>query len=127
LEVTLNEYKELSSLDPPLGKGDPRISFRVRSYSKGVLFNNVTTKILLSEDDISEWKGTARDIVDIHTTADSVIVNPIVIDSDVASDDDYSPNGAYVTGPFTNGKTYNNITRQNTYVSVTFGLKFIRR
>jgi len=125
LEVTLTQYKELSVLDAG-GYGDPRISFRVRAYSEGLLLNDVTTKLLLNREDIYEWSGTARDTVTIHTLADSVIVNPIVKDADVLSDDDYSPNGAYVT-KFTNGSTYNNVERKNNDVSVTFGLKFIRR
>jgi hypothetical protein len=128
LEITLNAYKELKPLDPT-GYGDPRISFRVRTYSEGVSLNDITTKLLLDREDINEWNGTARDTVTIHTMVDSVLVNPIVKEADVLSDDDYSPNGVYVTGPFTSGDTYNNITRQNTNadVSITFGFRFIRR
>jgi len=125
LEVTLTAYKELSTLDPT-GYGDPRISFRIRAYSEGVLLNDATTKLLLNRDDIYEWNGTAKDTVTIHTLADSTVVNPIVKDADVSSDDDYSPPGAYVT-KFTNGSAYNNVERKNDNVSVTFNLRFFRR
>ena len=125
LEITLTAYKELSTLDVG-GYGDPRISFRVRDYAEKSLQGDVTTKLLLNRDDIYEWTGTARDTVTIRTFADSVFVNPIVKDADLASDDDYSPDGGYVT-EFINGSTYNSIERKNSNVSVTFNLRFFRR
>jgi hypothetical protein len=125
LEVTLTAYKELSTLDPT-GYGDPRVSFNIRAYSQGLSLNNNTTKLLLNREDIYEWTGTARDTVAIHTSADSVVVFPIVKDADLTVDDDYSPDGWSFRG-FTNGTTFNNYQSKNSYVSVTFSLRFIRR
>jgi hypothetical protein len=128
LVVTLTKYKELSVLDPG-GYGDPRVSFRVRAYSEGLLLNDATTKLLLNRDDIYEWNGTARDTVTIHTLADSVLVNPIVKDADVLSDDDVSPppGEGWTVRRFTNGSNYDDLESKNDKVSVTFGLRFIRR
>jgi hypothetical protein len=125
LVITLTAYKELSALDPT-GYEDPRVSFRVRKKKKKILQADATTKLLLNKDDITSWTGIARDTVTIRTFADSVIVNPIVLDADAFSNDDYSPSGVYVT-KFVNGSAYNNIEGKNSYVSVTYDLKFIRR
>ncbi|GBU25190.1 hypothetical protein R83H12_01831 [Fibrobacteria bacterium R8-3-H12] len=130
LVVTLTAYKELSTLDAG-GYGDPRISFRVRSFLRGVAspLTDNTTKLLLNRDDIYEWSGTASDTVAIHTSADSVLVNPIVKEADVLSDDDYSPSGSYIIGPFTNGATYSVADKEdaNHYIRITYGFKLIRK
>jgi len=125
LEITLTKYKELASLDP-IGYGDPRISFRVRAYRQGTNLNDNTTALLLNKDDINEWTGSVNATVTISDLADSVLVNPIVKDADVGFDDDVSPPGYYVKN-FTNGTTFNNIESKNSYVSVTYSLRFYRR
>jgi len=125
LEITLTKYEELGSLDP-VGYGDPRVSFRVRAYRQGTNLNNNTTGLLLNREDIRLWTGSVNATVTISDLADSVLVNPIVKDADVASDDDVSPNGYYVKN-FINGTTVNNIESKNSKVSVTFSLRFIRR
>lgn len=128
LEVTLTAYKELHALDVLGNSGDPRVSFNVRTYSANKsLLDNDTTKLLLNKEDTAEWTGTARDTVTINTTADSLVVFPIVLDADVSVNDDYSPNGASLKGPFTTGMSYSSITRANDDVSVTFGIRFIRQ
>jgi hypothetical protein len=125
LEITLTKYEELGSLDPT-GYGDPRISFQVLAYRQGTRLNNVTTGLLLNQDDIRIWTGSSKATVTISDLSDSVVVYPIVLDADVMSDDDVSPNGCSVKN-FINGTTYNDIERKNSKVSVTFSLRFIRR
>jgi len=128
LEITLTAYKELSPLDA-IGYGDPRISFRVRDYAEKSLQGDVTTKILLSRDDITEWAGTVRDTVTIRTFADSIIVNPIVIDDDSPfNDENVSPPGVYILkSNIRDGVSTNNIESKNDKVSVTYRLRFFRR
>jgi len=124
LEITLTKYEELASLDP-IGYGDPRVSFRVRAYRQGTIFNDETTGLLLNQDDIRIWTGSAKATVTISDLADKVDVYPIVKDADATFDDDVSPDGYSLTG-FTNGTTHN-LESRNSKVSVTYSLRFIRR
>lgn len=124
LEITLTKYEELGSLDP-IGYGDPRVSFQVLAYRQGTKLNDNTTELLLNQNDIRIWTGSAKATVTISDLADKVEIFPIVKDADTAFDDDVSPGGYSITG-FINGTT-KEFESKNSKVSVTYTLRFYRR
>jgi len=88
--IELTSYSEEAVLDAG-GYGDPKITVNVKSYVGDAVAKNVTTKILLDKEDITSWSGSVKDTVEVYPTADKIVIQPIILDKDVLSDDDVSP------------------------------------
>jgi hypothetical protein len=93
--IELTSYSELAILDAG-GYGDSKITVNVKSYIGDAVVRNVTTKVLLDRDDITTWTGSVKDTVQIYSTADRIVIQPIIVDKDVLSDDDVSPPSRYI-------------------------------
>ncbi|GHV17084.1 hypothetical protein AGMMS49938_17660 [Fibrobacterales bacterium] len=133
--ITLKEYEELSSLDGTGSKGDPTISFSIKTFTNGTPLATSASKILLNRNDIDYWSGSISDTISINPATDSLIISPKVLEKDALFDDDISPSGGYIRSPFIgdNGttlqsyRTYKDIVSKNSLCSITYDLKFIHK
>ncbi|MCF0217237.1 MAG: hypothetical protein HUK21_12320 [Fibrobacteraceae bacterium] len=99
MRLTLTYYEQIKAgLDGTSSytDGDPRIKFKIHVLdSYGDTLKTFTSKTLLSKDDTGYWTGSQSDVFDIPAGVKRIWVCPIVTDSDVMFDDDYSSNYCY--------------------------------
>jgi len=91
--ITLTSWQTTED-DGLLGGGlDPRIHFVVTAYLNGRQISSNTTGYLLDEQDIAKsWTGEKRSSpVQFANQADSLVIRAVVVEKDLAFDDDISP------------------------------------
>ena len=76
--------------------GDPRIHFIVKSYSDGILQDSVKTDVANLGDNVGTWSGKTYLSAPLSGGIDEVLVFPIVIDNELATDDYSSGYGYYI-------------------------------
>ncbi|MCF0225391.1 MAG: hypothetical protein HUK20_14075 [Fibrobacter sp.] len=125
MTFTLTDYEQISAgWDGGSSKkdGDPRIKFKIfvlDSYQDTL--KKFTSKTLLSKNDIGSWSGRVSEVFDIPAGSEDIWVCPVVEDSDLAFDDDYS--SGYCFGRYDIGKLESReVVYQNDYASTKYDL-----
>jgi len=96
--IELTNYQEVRNFDGIGGYGDPEITVKVTSYVGDFPAKTSTTKSLLRQDNIAIWNGSVKDTVEIYSTADRIVVNPIILDYETFGNPrDFSPPGKQIT------------------------------
>jgi len=129
MTIELVYYREFGLLDPGLisSNGDPKITVNVKSYIGDAVVKNVTTGVLLDKEDIADWTGSVKSTVEIYPTADKIVIQPIILDKDVTSNDNVSPDAKSISkDQIFAGRVFSNQIFSNTKVSCTLNISLIK-
>ena len=98
LKITLTYYKQLSSdWDGLDNAGDPEVSFKIYTYSDGVLGQTINTATFIDKQDTRQWSGSVTKSYTINKGADAIKICPEVIDEDISEHDNYSSGKCFAT------------------------------